>query len=186
MARKVVDDQVKVAGWVRFSNRFEQSQVAFGVARGGGERESLAVSPPQRAVDRNFLGTSAILQGRLDAVSVRRPARYGGSPAPTHLSRWSPCPRAAWCIARRPSSFWGEFWVLAFAPGSLIAPTYSCAERYAPHLASPDGDPMRLGGGGEGVQRRMGLLLLIPGLQLATGFAGQPTGWVSANQRDDL
>ncbi len=49
VTRKVVGDQVKVAGRVCLGNRFEQAQVSFGIARGSGERESLAVSHPQRA-----------------------------------------------------------------------------------------------------------------------------------------
>ena len=66
VTRKIVGDQVKVADRVRFGNHFEQSQVAFGIAQRGGERESFAVAYPQRAVDPDFLGTPAVLQGRLE------------------------------------------------------------------------------------------------------------------------
>src|SRR5687767_379533 len=47
VARKIVGYQVEVADRVCLGNRFEQSQVAFGVARGSAEREGLAVSHPQ-------------------------------------------------------------------------------------------------------------------------------------------
>ena len=77
MARKIVGDQVELADRVCLGDRFEQPQVAFGIARRGAERESFAVAYPQRAVDPDFLGTPAVLQGCLDAVSVRRPARRG-------------------------------------------------------------------------------------------------------------
>ena len=46
VARKIVSDQVKVAGGVCLDNRFEQSQVSYGIARRSGERESLAISHP--------------------------------------------------------------------------------------------------------------------------------------------
>jgi hypothetical protein len=75
VARKVVGDQVKVAGRVCLGNRFEQPQVTFGVARGSGERESLAVSHPQRTIYPDLLRATAILQRRLDAMGVWRPAR---------------------------------------------------------------------------------------------------------------
>jgi hypothetical protein len=60
VAGKIVSDQVKVAGRVRFGNRFEQPQVSFGIARGSGERESLAVSHPHRTVNPDLLGTPAV------------------------------------------------------------------------------------------------------------------------------
>ena len=65
VARKVVGDQVKVAGRVCLGNRFEQPQVTFGIARGSGERESLAVSHPQRTVNPDLLGTRAYSSGAL-------------------------------------------------------------------------------------------------------------------------
>src|SRR5215212_818706 len=77
MARKVVSDQVKVAGRVCFANRFEQLQVTFGIARGSGERESLAISHPQRTVNPDLLGAPPILKKKLDAVALRRPTRCG-------------------------------------------------------------------------------------------------------------
>lgn len=55
VARKVVSDQVEVAARVCLGDRFEQPQVTFGIARGSGERESLAVSHPQRTIDPDLL-----------------------------------------------------------------------------------------------------------------------------------
>jgi hypothetical protein len=84
MARKIVSDQVKVAARVCLGNRFEQPQVTFGIARGSGERESLAISHPQRTVNPDLLGAPAVLQTRLDAMAVRRPTRRGRIGARTH------------------------------------------------------------------------------------------------------
>jgi|SRR3712207_4071846 hypothetical protein len=71
VARKVVGDQVKVAGRVCLGNRFEQPQVTFSVARRSGERESLAISHPQRTIYPDLLETPTVLQRCLDAVPVR-------------------------------------------------------------------------------------------------------------------
>ena len=61
VARKIVGDQVEVAGWVCLGNRFEQPQVTFGVARGSDKRESLAVSHPQRTINPDLLQATALL-----------------------------------------------------------------------------------------------------------------------------
>ena len=72
VTRKVVGDQVQLADGVRLGNRFEQLQVAFGVARRGSECESFAVAYPQkRAVDPDFLGTPTVFQGCLEMRCVR-------------------------------------------------------------------------------------------------------------------
>jgi hypothetical protein len=84
VARKVVGDQVKVAGRVCLGNCFEQPQVSFGIARRSGERESLAVSHPQRAINPDLLRATAILQRRLDAMAVWRPAGRRRIGARTH------------------------------------------------------------------------------------------------------
>src|SRR5215208_3694723 len=70
VARKIVGDQLKVADGVRFGNRFEQPQVAFGIGRRGAERKSSAVAYAQRAVDPDFLRATAILQRRFDAMAL--------------------------------------------------------------------------------------------------------------------
>jgi hypothetical protein len=70
VARKVVGYKVKVAFGVCLGNRFEQPQVSFGVARRSGERESLAVSHPQRTVNPDLLGTPTVFQRCFDAMAV--------------------------------------------------------------------------------------------------------------------
>jgi hypothetical protein len=84
VTRKIVSDQVKAAVRVCLGNCFEQPQVAFSVARRSDERESLAVSHPQRTVNPDFLGTPTVLQRCLDAVPIRRPTRGGRIGARTH------------------------------------------------------------------------------------------------------
>jgi len=84
VARKVVSDQIKVAGRVCLGNRFEQPQVPFGIARGSSERESLTVSHPQCTVNPELLGTPTVLHRCLDAVAIRRPTRRGRIGAGTH------------------------------------------------------------------------------------------------------
>jgi len=87
VARKIVGDQVEIAFGVCLGNRSEQSQVAFGVARRGGERESFAVAYAQRAVDPDFLRATAILQRRFDAMSLWRPTRCRREGARAHRTK---------------------------------------------------------------------------------------------------
>ena len=84
VAGEVVGDEVDLSGGIGLLDRLEQSELALGVSGGSGERQRLAVFDPQSTVDPNLLGTTTVLQRRLDAMAVQRPARGGRICARAH------------------------------------------------------------------------------------------------------
>ena len=84
VAGEVVGDEVDLSGGIGLLDRLEQSELALGVSGGSGERQRLAVFDLQSTVDPNLLGTTTVLQRRLDAMAVQRPARGGRICARAH------------------------------------------------------------------------------------------------------
>jgi len=74
VAGEVVGYEVQITARIALLDGFEQPQVAFGIARGSGERERLTIAYPQSTVDPDPFGSSSVFQGHLNAVAVRRPA----------------------------------------------------------------------------------------------------------------
>src|SRR4051794_16526097 len=74
---------------------------------------------------------------------------------------------------------------MALTPRVHVTPPHPFSLQYAPYLAASNADTALSGSSGKRIQRPVGFVLLIPGLQLATSAADQPPGRIGSYQRDD-
>lgn len=81
---KVVSDEEEFPAGVGLIHGVEQGLEAGGVAGERGLRERLAITWTQRSVDPDLVGTTTIVQGGLDAMAIRRPARCRRERARAH------------------------------------------------------------------------------------------------------
>ncbi len=91
VAGQVVGDHHDGPGGVGGLDRGQQLLVAGRVAGGCGHRHRLPVADAERAVHPGLLRPTAVVQQRLDAVAVQRPAGGGWEPRPSSnsaLTRW--------------------------------------------------------------------------------------------------
>ncbi len=75
VAGEVVGNEVEIALGIGLVERGEQGKISRGVARGSGLRQDVAAVHTQRPVDPHLVETAVVVQGHLDAVAIRGPAR---------------------------------------------------------------------------------------------------------------
>lgn len=85
---EIVVDQVEVADRVRCVNGIEELQEAGRIPGRGGEGERLPVAGTQGPIDPDLVGTTAVVEGSLDAMAIRRPAGSGREGARAHGSEF--------------------------------------------------------------------------------------------------
>jgi hypothetical protein len=88
VAGEVVGDDENVTDRIVGFDLLKQSKVVGGVAGGGTAGEFLAITYAQGSIDPGFLGSTAIIQWSLDAVSIGGPARGGREGAWDHWSKF--------------------------------------------------------------------------------------------------
>ena len=106
--------------------------------------------------------------------------------------RGSSSPRAGRGNRRRPPSFWGE--VLGPLgplgagprPGMRPPPAHALCAQDAADLAASDPDPLRVGRGGQRIERPLRHVSPLAARrgERPVGIGDQPTGWRAGSQRD--
>jgi hypothetical protein len=89
------------------------------------------------------------------------------------------------CRARLSSIFWDELRIRALGPRPGPAPAHTFSEQDGPHLAAAYLDAYLLGGLGERLQRPVGSLRLVFGLESASGLGEQLARRIFGEQGDD-
>jgi hypothetical protein len=86
VAGEVVVDEVELALRVRGVDGLKKLEEACGIAGRCGEGERLPIIGTQGAVDPHLVGTTAVIQGSLNPMPIRRPAGSRRKGAGTHRS----------------------------------------------------------------------------------------------------